>query len=209
MNNICGFFVVRKPDQNFDETSISPYFLPGSPPCIKSKCYSGVSRVPWYELDEMFYAGVLPEYLTKIRNDLIELNQPNLDILLMKNIDIARAVLKFSNSIQNRYEIAALFSDNLERLKGSFNTDIDIEWLGFDIFYSGYGSQIKEGIFEKELLFSHFIDKLNSNGLFGDDNQLLESYTKSYKKIDRDNGLEIMSDLSPESRDVIRVARVI
>ncbi len=208
MKNICGFLIARKPDQNFDEASIFPYFLSNSPPCIKGICYSGVSRVPWYELDEMFYAGVLPEQLIEIRSDLIELNQPNLDVLLMKDIDAAKTVLKYSNSIQDRYEIIALFSDKLANLKDSFNTDIDMKWLGFDIYYSGYGSQIKEGVFNKGLLFSDFVDKLNSNGLFDNDKKLIEDYTERYNKVDTDNELEIMSGLSSELRDVIRVAKV-
>lgn len=210
MANICGFLVVRKPDQNFDKVSVSPYFLPGLPPCIKGVCYSGISRVPWYELEENYYAGTLPQELIEFREELNEVNQPDLDLKLIKDFDKARKVLEYSNTVQDRYEIAVLYSEKLSKIKGSLEVDVDmdIDWLGIDIYYSGYGSQLKEGIFNKAILFNDFIEKINSHGLFENDKSLIEAYTDRYNEVSADNNLELMHDIDFVLRDLIRVGRV-
>lgn len=205
---ICGFLVVRKPDQNFDEVCDSPYYLASSPPCIEGVCYSGLSRVPWFELDEHFYAGTLPKELVEIREELEKINQPYLDIKLIKDFDTARKILEYSNSIQDRYEIAVVFSDKLSKNKGSFETNLNIYWLGLDIYYSGYGSQIKEGIFNKPSLFDDFLGNLNSNGLFDNNDDVIEAYVKKYNEVAVSGNLEPMFDVDHELKDLIIIGKV-
>jgi len=76
---ICGFLVLRRPEQNYDETCQPPYYLQAFPPCINNIYYSGIARVPWYELEENYYAGTLPKEMSQLRDYLYDKAQHILD----------------------------------------------------------------------------------------------------------------------------------
>lgn len=209
MVNICGFMVVRKPEENFDKISLAPYYLPNLSPCINGVCYSGVSRAPWYELEENYYTGDLSNELIELRSELDEINSPNAEPKLMKDFDKAIKILEYSNTIQNRYELIVLFSDKLSKINGSIEIELHVNWLGFDIYYSGYGSQIVEGIYKKPILFNEFIKRLNINGLFNNDEGCIKDYIDKYNKVFLENDLEPMNDLDIELKDVIRIGRIV
>jgi len=111
-------------------------------------------------------------------------------------------------TIQNRYELAVVFSDKLSEIKEQINVDLDIEWLGVDIDYSGYGSLLREGIFRKTTLFADFINHLNSNGLFNDDKNMMEKYITSYSEIALHNNIESINDLTTDLKDFIKIGKV-
>ena len=211
MSTICGYLILRKPDQNYDEVSQSPYYLTKQAPCINGNYYSGIDRVPWFELDESYYKGILTNELIKLHNKLIEINQPDLDITVLKSYDDAINVLHYSNSIEDRYELAVVYSEKLSKLKGTIEIDLNIDWLGFDVYYSGYGSLLSEGIFRKPNFFSEYHEVLNSNGLFDVDAdlELIESYINKYNEVSRKQNLERVDDLSSQLKDIVKIGRVI
>lgn len=207
MTIVCGFIVLRKPDQNYDDVPQAPFYLHGTPPCINEICYSGIVRAPWYELDEGDFKGTLPDNLVKLSRELNETNQPYLDIKLFKDIDMAKEVLEYSNSIQNRYEIASIYSDKLADMKGIVKTNEDITWLGNDVFCYGYGSQLLDGLFSNPAEFSDTVSLINSNGLI-DNIDSIESYVTFYNQISSSLNIESIVDIDPSLKDVIRIGRV-
>lgn len=208
MNIVCGFIVLRKPDQNYDDAHQAPFYLPGTPPCINETCYSGIVRAPWYELEEGDFKGTLSDNLVKLKSELYEINQPYLDIKLFKDIGMAKEVLEYSNSIQNRYEIASVYSDKLADMKESFETNEEISWLGYDVFCYGYGSQLLDGIFSKPNEFSDMASLLNENGLIDNTNDAIEAYLAAYNQMSSSLGLESVADLDPSLKDLLRIGRV-
>lgn len=208
MDIICGYLVVRRPNENFDIGSQASCLFEENPPCIGRIFYSGVSRASWFELDEHYFDKSLPRELVEIRQRIEDFNQPDLDVSLTRDLGEAIRILNYSNSIQNRYEIIALYSEKLEKNKGSMVADVEIDWIGRDVYYSGYGSQIREGIFVNPTLFSEFLEEINDSGLF-DSIDLADEYTSRYRSVCDEFGLELMGKNEHELRDVIRVGRVV
>lgn len=208
MENICGYLVVRKPEENYEKISRAPYYLPNSPPCVKKVCYAGLDRVPWYELEESYYSGILPDEYIILRNEIYELNQPYLDIKVLNNFDKAKSILDYSNARQDRYELIAVYSEKLVEIKGEIKTPNNINWLGVDIYYSGYGSQLLEGVFKEPNLFLNFIEKINRNGLLDNDIDIIDSYGKEYNQLSLIHNLEMMNNLDISLKDIIHVGLI-
>jgi len=115
MNNICGYVVLRKPMHNFYAADRCAFFK--KPPCIGDIYYSGLDRMPWFDLDEDHYSGTLPLELIKLRSEIEETNQYFTDIKLLSNVDKTQKILEFSNRHQDRNEICVVFSENLAKQK--------------------------------------------------------------------------------------------
>jgi len=180
--------VVRKPDMNFDKEGRGS-FLP-YPPKIGDLYYSGVDRMPWFELDEDYFSGVLPSQLVQFRKEMRRSNQGISDLTLSSDFSKVESVLEYSNRNRALNELIALKSDALERTKGSFFCDIEIKWLGIDVYCQGYGSLIREGIFKKPDSFSSYANGLNKHGLFDINSMFIDIYTEYYIKNSKDFELE-------------------
>jgi hypothetical protein len=150
--SVCGFFVLRKPEMNFDELERAGFLPPG--PHINDKYYGGVDRMPWFDIDEEDSANPLPEDLEKLWKEVEEHNQPYLDFCLVTDINKAKILLEYSNRSTSRNELVAIYLKKLSDLKGAFNSNADMVWLGVDIDCSGSGPQISQGIFKAPPFFS-------------------------------------------------------
>lgn len=206
MDNICGYFVLRKPKQNFDEKGRGCFLK--NPPCIGDIYYSGINRMPWFDIDDDYYSGTLPREFIELRNKLNEQNQDFTDIELLRDLDNTRKILEFSNRHQDRNEICVLFSEQLAEKKGTFISDSNIQWLGVDVFFSGYGSILEQGIFAKPDLFPEFTVRLNSNGLFDLGSNFVGRYIDKYIEVSKSHNLEPIADLITPV-DIVTVGRFI
>ncbi|POZ49557.1 hypothetical protein [Methylovulum psychrotolerans] len=189
-NSICGYFVLRKPIYNFDLKERE--FFRKEPPCIGCICYSGISRMPWFDLDddEDYYSGTLPRESIELRNEIDEQYRDFSNIELLRDLDKTKRILAFSNRHQDRNEICVAFSETLAKQKGTFISDSAIQWLGVDVFFSGYGSILEQGIFAKPDLFPEFIIRLNMNGLFDLGSDFVSSYIDEYIEVSEAHNLE-------------------
>ena len=202
MDKICGFMVVRKPQMNYDKVGRGA-FLP-YPPQIEGLYYGGVDRMPWFEIDEDYFSGVLPEHFIQFRKDLQKKNKDRHDLELTPDASRAVSVLGYSNKNAELNEVIALWSDELERTKGCFFCEHEIEWIGIDIYCQGYGSLIREGIFRKLEVFSLFVSYLNAHGLFQIANEMICDYIEFFIRVCKENRLEEI-ERETASLDIISV----
>jgi hypothetical protein len=178
--NMFGYVVLRKPEFNFDELGRGA-FLPYAPK-IKEVYYGGIDRMDWFDLDEDFYGGVLPNELVEVKNSICSPSPEN-DIELCQNIGDAQVVLEYSNRLKNRNELVAIASDKDLASEILSKEGVNYSVIGCDLYCEGYGSAIREGIFTKPELFMEFSKDLNKNGVFDSDYSLMNKYIDSYKAI--------------------------
>jgi hypothetical protein len=185
-------------------------FFHKKPPCIGNICYSGISRMPWFDLDddEDYDSGTLPREFIELRNEIDEKNGAFADVLLFDDLDKVRKILEFSNRHQDRNEICAVFSETLAKQKGAFISDSNIQWLGVDLFFSGYGSILEQGIFTKHDLFPEFISQLNTNGLFNLGSVFINKYIEKYIEMSKLHNLERVDGMIDQV-NIIAVGRLI
>ncbi len=188
MFEICGYIILRKPEFNFDNEGRGSFSK--IVPKIDDLIYSGVDRMPWFDLDEDFYGGSLPEELVAIRKELKDKNCDYTDFQVVRDFDKAKKILEYSNKNKSINELTAIYSKKIERVKGAFKCDTNIAWLGIDLYCHGYGSIVREGIFKRPELFPSHKYELNKIGLFNKDSELLEKYIKDYIICSKDNSIE-------------------
>lgn len=185
-------------------------FFHKKPPCIDDIYYSGIDRMPWFDLDddEDYDSGTLPREFIELRDEIEEKNGAFSGVLLFDDLDKVRRILEFSNRHQDRNEICAVFSEALTKQKGVFISDSNIQWLGVDLFFSGYGSILEQGIFIKPNLFPEFISQLNTNGLFNLGSVFVNKYIEKYIEMSKLHNLERVDHVIDQI-DIITVGRLI
>jgi hypothetical protein len=152
---ICGYVVVRQPDHVAPER-IAPRLK------IGNKTYRGLDRSPWEDLDQMYFDRKLPASLQSIR-DVIEVTNRDLSgIKVLKSHQLAQEVLRHAGEAS---EIIAIWSRELEELKGAEPAGIDLTLLGFDCFAMGEWSVLRDGVYALPDHFTAFVLRLNEHGL--------------------------------------------
>jgi hypothetical protein len=209
MNKICGYLVVRKPENNFDELGRGVYRT--TPPCVYDKYYSGINRMPWFDLDEGYYSGALPMELIEIRSEIDNSYIDLSDIITFNDFEKTKKVLYYSNARVDGNDICVLYSDDLALEKGIIMTDNRVDWLGSDIFVSGFGSLLLLGIYNKPQAFPGFLIKLNKSGLFDIDIDIDidKEYITRYREICASYNLEPVDFVTTEFMSTIAVGRLI
>ncbi len=172
---ICGFLVVRKPEENFDsDKETIDYFR--NPPKLNNFTYSGIDRMLWLDLDQAeneheSEAGIA-DINKEINKDICALS----NFGVVKEFKIAKQALDYSNKINHGNEICVVYSQELKKIKPSFITDIRVKWLGVDLYSPSYGSLLRIGIFDFPDRFNEHIDNLNNNGLFEINDSKIDDY---------------------------------
>jgi hypothetical protein len=202
---VCGFIVLRKPIFNYDEKRRGAFL--SDAPQIDGVYYAGIDRMPWFELDEGYYAGNLPDEFMRLREELLNTKQDLIDFKIMRDIRKTIKLLDYSNKDKSINEIVAIYSDAAKYDEYIVVHDVNIEWLGMDIYCHGYGSLIREGIFRRPDLFTDYLDKLNKNGLFSLRSPLIDKYIDTYTELAHNNTLEPI-DGAREYLDCIGVGRI-
>ena len=205
MHSICGYVVLRKPMFNFDENGRGAFNK--TAPCIRDTYYSGVSRMAWFDLDEYYFDGMLPQDLIKLRDKIINENQDFSDIIILRDLQDTKDILCFSNQEDDKNELCAVFSESLAKQKGVIEFCSDIVWLGIDVYCQGYGSLIEHGVFTNPDLFSEFCMHLNNNGLFDMGSTHVNKYIEKYIEFSKSNNIESVYEVI-DLIDIISVARV-
>jgi hypothetical protein len=174
---INGFLVVRLPSEN----QVVP--VPSEPvlPSVNGIFYAGIDRCAWCDVyDEAYYADKAPPEVASIadrmQDDCVDFS----GIELARDFDVTRVLLEYSNRTAVRNEIIAIRSEQLDEIKGTFDTQIPIEWLGIDVKAFGEWSLIAEGLFAAPENFQPWIRRINENGLF-DTPQAASEYERAYQ----------------------------
>lgn len=175
---INGFLVARLPAENQMMPAPSGPVLPG----VNGIFYAGIDRCAWCDVhDEAYHAGKAPPEIAaladRIRGDCIDFS----GIELAKDFDVARALLEYSNRAALRNEIIAVRSAQLDEIKGTFDTQLPIEWLGIDVKGFGEWSLIAGGLFAAAERFQPWIRCINENGLF-DTPEVASEYERAYRQ---------------------------
>jgi hypothetical protein len=207
MNRICGYHVVRKPRYNYDEQGRGAYSIIA--PCIGDIYYSGVDRMAWFDLDEDYYSGVIPQEYADLRNDVEDAYTDFSSIMLLPNLEKTIKILDYSNRGIDRNEICVLYSEELVLKKGVIITDNCIDWLGSDIFVSGFGSILLLGVYNKPQAFPGFLAKLNKNGLFDIEPDIDKKYITRYREACASYNLEPVDFAPTGFMSTIAVGRLI
>lgn len=200
---INGFLVVRLPPLY----EIAPAVLL---PAVNEVFYAGVDRGSWDDVfDETYIAKKAPPRIAamaeKIQSDCIDRS----GIRLTDDFDVARELLIYSNRNGRANEMIAIRSGPLNEQKGSFNTEVTIDWLGLDVFLDGHFSMLAYGLFAEPVYFREWATRINANGLF-DRSEDAADYEQAYKDAEAVGRVEELADPSHGFRVLqVEVGRVI
>lgn len=201
---INGFLVVRTPEMNFDPEGRGAYSR--ITPCLLGLCYSGVDRMPWFDLFEQVYADKQAENLAHALRRIKHQNADFTGLDLCTDPQEALALLRQSNAEELRNELIGVHSEKLSQVKGAFMFDDRcLDWLGYDVVALGFWSLLESGLFAVPAAFTRWFDLVNDHGLLREPSA---DYVAAYEAAAR-QGLveEIPAELY--GVDFIRVSRVI
>lgn len=167
--------MVRLPSEN--EVVPSAQVLPG----VNGILYAGIDRCAWDDLyDEAYYMGKAPPEVASIakgmQDDCVDFS----GIKLVRDFNVTRGLLEYSNRTAARNEIIAIRSEQLDEAKGNFDTGVAIEWLGIDVVSEGEWSLVAGGLFAAAEHFQPWIRRVNRSGLF-DTPQAASEYERAYQ----------------------------
>lgn len=203
---ISGFLVVRKAGRDTDPEGRA--FYGAQPSCLGALCYGGIDRMPWFDLDEEFYAGTLPERVALLRKSLDLSNDDLTGIRLCKDWPTAHALLAFDERSRFVNEIICVRSRKLAAIKGTVGSDVPgVRWDGYDLVSLGNWSLIREGLFRSPSAFPGWEKVLNESGLLPSP-ELADVYLQLYEAAARAGRVEELPG-SLYGFDVIEVGRLI
>jgi len=168
MDRICGYIVVRKPAYAQNDL-LKPNLQ------IGEKVYQGVDRLRWEDLDFAYYDRSLPSSLLPIWQELDQDAADLSGLKLLKDYQRAKEVLRFSGE---RSEIIAIWSRELEQIKGALRCDVELNYLGVDCFAMGEWSILSSGVYARPEYFPGTIAQLNQNGLLTSDIECNEVFSR-------------------------------
>jgi hypothetical protein len=164
MTKICGFQVVRKPafaSRKLEEPNLQ----------LGEKIYHGVDRFPWEDFAVAYYDRRLPAALFSIWQELQRSSIGFLAPECLADYEQAREVLRFSGPTS---ELIAIWSPELEQIRGAPDCAFALEYLGMDCICLGEWSVIRDGVYLHPDQFPETIPKLNPWGLLTSDSDCKE-----------------------------------
>ena len=173
---INGFIVVRLPQLNYlvQERDVLP--------CLDGIYYAGIDRQRWVDVfDEDYYTKKAPAELVRLASSIKTGNRDFTGIDVCQDAELAFDLLAYANRESIKNELVALRLPALDALKGTVETDLHVEWLGFDFVALGDWSLIAGGVFISPQHYSAWTARVNRFGLF-DDPSLLTEYVQAYEQ---------------------------
>ena len=178
-NWVNGFMVVRKPTLNRDAAARGAFS--DHTPCREALCYAGIDRMPWFDIDDLWYAGSLPEPWLSARKQLRSDNSDITGLELSQDLNVAISLLTYSNRANAANELIAVRSEALLPAKGIVATGpLAIAWLGYDVVALGQQSLLRDGLFAVPSAFPSWWERINDSGLLPS-LALVEGYTIAYR----------------------------
>ena len=162
---MSGIQLVRLPHLNADPYQRGAYAVRA--PRLGGILYGGLDRMPWFDVDEEYYAGTLPAGLATARTKLKKNNSDFTGIELCQDLTQALELLRYANRSTRKNELIAVRSERLARIKGAVDLrSPSAKWIGYDVVGLGEWSLIREGLFAVPSAFAGWETELNEDGLF-------------------------------------------
>ena len=155
MERICGYIVLRKPE--YATTKFHNYDMR-----VGQKTYRGIDRLRWEDIELAYHDNDLQPSLLPHWEELRRYDKDTSGLKLLKSYEQAREVFEFSRETS---EIIAVWSPELAELKGTMNSEVQLEYLGLDCIALGEWSILLAGVYAKPDRFHWAIERLNDNGL--------------------------------------------
>lgn len=162
---VNGFLVLRRPELNLDIEARGAFTAVA--PCLDGRCYGGVDRMPWFDVEEALYADKLPPDLRAIR-DGIRARNADATGLALAELEEARSLLAYANRVSPANELVALRGTRLDQVKGIIRTSARVDWLGWDVVALGSWSLLSV-VFVVPDAFPGFSHRINVSGLLNSD----------------------------------------
>jgi hypothetical protein len=134
--------------------------------------YRGIDRDPWWNLDEMFYAGLLDAELTALRQTIEKSRLEEFSAGVCDSLDVALRVQALS--------VTRPLKDEVIRVAGALAAVNEAcSFFGYDCYVDGFGSPLRLGIFSTTTAFNDYENQLNEYGLFSN-LDVLHDYVEAY-----------------------------
>jgi hypothetical protein len=199
---VCGFMVVRRPHENYDVLGRGVF--PARPAMFGATYYGGVDRMPWFDLDELYYEANPPKDVVAFKARLGGLNSDATGIALVRELTDVSCCLRLMGGMAATNEVIAVHSQALAQAKGWEPVASMGDYLGLDIVPHGEGSLVREGIFGSDFFGPEWGGRLNAQGLFSTRAEC-ESYWEAYRRGVEQGRLEA---IGPNMVDFIEVYRI-
>jgi hypothetical protein len=163
--SICGFLVVRRPEENFDADGRGAFT--SNPPRMFNYFYGGIDRMAWFDAEEDCFTDAAPPSICKLLRQIRQDNANFTGIDLCRDYTVATALLEYSNRLEQRNEIIAVYSDalmNIQGLLAPFATPRLVP-LGYDVVAIGGWSLLRDGLFVAPSYFERWLPSLTPHGL--------------------------------------------
>jgi hypothetical protein len=123
-----------------------------------SVSYRGIDRDPWWNLDELFYEGLLDAKLTALRQTIEASALDGFSCGVCDSLYVAQRVQALSATRP--------LKDEIIRIVSAFDpVDQGAGFLGYDCYVDGFGSPLRLGVFGATTAFADYEDRLNEYGL--------------------------------------------
>jgi hypothetical protein len=162
MERVCGFVVVRKPEYAKNDL-LKPKMRVGE------KTYQGVDRLRWEDFEVAFYDRCLPSEMLPIWQDLRRDSADFTGLYVLKDYQKAQRALEYSG--EEKSELIAVWSPQLEQIKGASPCHVSLKYLGLDCVVIGEWSLILDGVYFKPECFPEAVSQLNEHGLLTSDTE--------------------------------------
>lgn len=200
--HVNGLLVLRRPEFNRDPDARGAFTAVA--PCLDGRCYGGVDRMPWFDVDEALYAGTLPPE-PRARWTALRERGADLTGLVLAGLDDALALLEHSNRAGRVNEVAAVRGSRLGEVKGTLEIPVEVEWLGWDVVSLGEWSLLSV-VFVVPAAFPGWPARINPAGLLESPEEG-EALVAAYREAARRGEVEELGE-AVLGIDFIRVGRV-
>lgn len=203
---VSGFVVLRRPEENYDEGGHLQFS--SSPPRIGEVYYTGIVRMPWFDVANAAERGSLSAQAREVWQEIERLHGGDRDLIVTDDLEKAKVLVDCLGAVRHRVEVCAVDTRRLPRLDRALAMTKSVQWLGVDLFCGGYGSMLLEGVFRDPALFPRSMPKINRYGLFELNDPSIDDYIEEYVRCERERGLEEFEGVL-EHVDRICLARIV
>lgn len=147
--------------------------------------YAGIDREPWSVIEDIYYSGSPRPWRNWYEREVLNSFSREFGVPLV-SFGIIKKVFEILTEQENVHDFDVIFVS----AKSEEDTpETGAEFLGLDLYFSGYGSPIMEGFIKFRDFFSDCSVKFNRNGLLESEEDCLE-YMNYYNKVSCEANLE-------------------
>ncbi len=163
--------------------------------------------MPWFDIEEDYYAGRLDDEIAETWSALKAANQDFTGFEVCRDLSTAMQLLAYSNRKAGRNELIVVRSHTMATVKGGVApADVGaVRWAGFDVVALGHWSLLEGGLFVAPNYFKNCAARLTNEGLL-DGPISSEEYLRDYVIAARDNAVEELPPLVYEV-DLVEIGR--